>query len=282
MRGIKIQDIRSVSPFLAAFILLFLSVSCVWFFNTAFYAEKKESFFYFLHNTALSADLRLNEIYVRGRNKTSQKELLDTLHVERGMPITAVDLQRSREDIQRLPWVKTVHIERRLPHILYVQITERKPIAVWQNKGIYRPIDSDGQPIETTVGKLNGLPLIVGVDAPEKTPELLTFLAQEPELNKRVKGAVRKGQRRWDILLDNIEKGITVRLPEKDPASAWGRLAGLDRTEGLLKRKITMVDLRQPDKLIVRLEEPLVSKTKKKNGAAPAPQPAAEAESPTP
>ena len=92
----------------------------------------------------------------------------------------------------------------------------------------------------------------------------MTFLAQEPELNKRVKAAVRKGLRRWDIMLDDIEKGITVRLPEKDPASAWGRLANLNRAEGLLSRKITLVDLRQPDKLIVRLESPL-KKGKEKN-----------------
>ena len=243
--------------------MLFLSALFVWFFNSSFYAEKKESLIFFVHRAALSTDLRLSEVYVRGRVKTDEKELLDALKVERGMPITAVDIQKSREAVQHLPWIKTVHIERRLPHILYIQLTERTPIAVWQNKGEYRPVDADGQPIEILVQKLNGLPLVLGSDAPEKTPELLAFLAQEPELNKRVKAAVRKGQRRWDIMLDDIEKGITVRLPEKDPATAWGRLANLDRTEKLLSRKVTLVDLRQPDKLIVRLEE-APKKSKKK------------------
>ena len=55
-----------------------------------------------------------------------------------------------------------------------------------------------------------------------------------------------------------------VSLPEKDPAAAWGRLANLDRTQGLLSRKITMVDLRQPDKLIVHLEDELSKKGKKR------------------
>lgn len=264
MRFIKFQDIKALSPFLAAFALLSASVAIAWFLNSAFYAEKKESLTFFIHRAALSADLRLSEVYVRGRDKTDEKELLNTLKVERGMPITAIDLQQSREAVQHLPWVKTVHIERRLPHVLYIRLTERKPIAVWQNNGEYRPVDSDGQPVEIQVKKLSGLPLVLGSDAPEKTPELLTFLAQEPELSKRVKAAVRKGLRRWDVMLDDIEKGITVRLPEKDPASAWGRLANLNRTEGLLSRKITLVDLRQPDKLIVRLEAPL-KKGKEKN-----------------
>ncbi len=260
MRFIKLQDLKELNPFLAAFALLSASISVVWFLNSSFYAEKKESLIFFAQNMALSADLRLKEVYVRGRVKTDEKALLDALKTERGMPIIAVDLPQIRESVQRLPWVKTVHIERRLPHVLYVRLTERTPIAVWQNKGEYRPVDSDGQPIEVPVKKLNGLPLVLGSDAPEKTPELLAFLAQEPKLMKRVKAAVRKSRRRWDIVLDDIEKGITVRLPEKDPASAWGRLANLDRTQQLLSRDITLVDLCQPDKLIVRPKEPLLKK----------------------
>ncbi len=267
MRGLNLRKkIKQFSPFLAAFILLCSAILIVGLFHSSFYAEKKESLTFFIHNTALSADLRLTEVYVRGREKTPAKELLEALNVERGMPITAIDIQATREKIQRLPWVKTVHIERRFPHILYIRLTERTAIAVWQHKGVYRPIDSEGQPIETFVKKLNGLPLIVGADAPEKTPELLNFLSQEPELRARVKAAIRISQRRWDILLDDIENGITVRLPEKAPEAAWGRLANLDRTQQLLSRKITMVDLRQPDKLVVRLEEDVL-KDKKRNKA---------------
>ena len=264
MRFLRLQKFRLFFLFLIALSAAALFVLSVRFSKSAFYAEKKESLIYFFNNAALAADLRLNEVYIRGREKTTQKEILDTLKIERGMPITAVDLQQSREAVQRLPWVKTVQIERRMPHILYIRLTERTPIAVWQNKGLYRPVDSEGQPIETFIKKLNGLPLVVGPDAPERTPELLSFLAQEPELEKRFKAAVRRGQRRWDILLDDIEKGITIRLPEKDPASAWGRLANLDRTEKLLSRKVTMIDLRQPDKLVLRLEEDALKKEKKK------------------
>ena len=255
MRGLKFQNAIGLKPLLAVLALTVSAILIALFLNSAYYAEKKEKLAFFIHDTALNADLRLSEVYIRGRDRTTQKELLDVLKVERGMPITAIDLPEARKAVQRLPWVKTVHIERRLPHILYIRLTERTPVAVWQNRGEYRPIDTDGQPVETLVKKLNGLPLILGTDAPERTPELLAYLAQEPELRKRVKAAVRIGRRRWNILLDDIDKGITIRLPEKNPAAAWGRLANLNRTQGLLARKVTMIDLRMPDKLIVRLEE---------------------------
>lgn len=265
MRGLKFQNAFGLKTVLTASALAVSAALIAVFLNSAYYAEKKEKLAFFVHDAALNADLRLSEVYIRGRDRTTQKELLDVLKVERGMPITAIDLPEARKAVQRLPWVKTVHIERRLPHILYIRLTERTPVAVWQNKGEYRPVDADGQPVETFVKKLNGLPLVLGADAPERTPELLSFLAQEPELRKRVKAAVRVGRRRWNILLDDIDKGVTIRLPEKNPAAAWGRLANLNRTQGILARKVTMIDLRMPDKLIVRLEED--DRTAKTKGA---------------
>lgn len=266
MRGLKFQDIRKLSPFFAAFVLLILATATVFFVRSPYFSAKKDGFYYTLHEIALASDLRLTEVFVRGRDRTPQKELLDVVNVERGMPLTAINIHATRQKIQKLPWIKTVQIERRLPHILYISVQERTPIAVWQNQGTYQPIDSDGQLVETFVSSLEGMPLILGTDAPEKTPELLSFLSQEPDINKRVKAAVRVGQRRWNILLDDIDNGIIIRLPERDPAAAWSRLARLNNTQGLLKRKVTMIDLRQPDKLTVQLEEQ--PKTKKSSSKA--------------
>ena len=256
MRGLSFRLPANIRPFAAAFAVLVLASGIVAFTYSAYYAEKKEMLSYLVQQAAMTADLRLNEIFVRGRGRTPQKALLEILKAERGMPLTAIDIGKAREEIQRLPWEKTVEIERRLPHFLLVNLTERAPIAVWQNQGIYKPIDSDGQIIETTVRKLNGLPLILGMEAPEKTPELLSFLAQEPELMRRVKAGIRIGKRRWNVILDDLDDGITVRLPESDPASEWGRLARLNKTQRLLDRDISMIDLRQPDKLIVHVKEP--------------------------
>lgn len=219
---------------------------------SSFFAEKTATADFWIQQAALGAGLRLNEIFVRGRKKTPQKEILDCLAAEQGMPLTAVDLSAARDRIRRLPWVKTVEIERRLPHVLSVNITERKAIAVYQKNKIYRPVDEDGQIIETTVRRLDGLILLVGEEAPENAPDLLAFLKEEPDLFLRVRSAERIGKRRWNIHLDDTEQGIVIRLPETDPAAEWSRLARLNKSQKLLERDITMVDLRQPDKLIVR------------------------------
>jgi cell division protein FtsQ len=60
---------------------------------------------------------------------------------------------------------------------------------------------------------------------------------------------VRVGGRRWNLRLDS---GIDIALPEEDASGAWHRLAELERSEGILERDIQMVDLRLPDRLVVR------------------------------
>ncbi len=201
------------------------------------------------------AGLTLAEVFVKGRNRTSKNEIIHAMAVKRGMPMIAIDLENARKNLEALPWVESASIERRMPNLVHVNITERQPIALWQQKGQYFPIDANGKVVNAGIKGLEKLPLVVGKDAPEFTPELISILSSQPGLLKRTKAAVRIGNRRWDVVLDDVNKGISISLPENNPLSAWARLAQLEKNHGLLKRKLTMVDLRLPDKLTVRLDE---------------------------
>ena len=43
-----------------------------------------------------------------------------------------------------------------------------------------------------------------------------------------------------------------MRLPETRTAAAWSELARMEREHRLLERDVTMIDLRLPDRLVVR------------------------------
>ena len=45
-------------------------------------------------------------------------------------------------------------------------------------------------------------------------------------------------------------------LPEDDAASAWAKLAKLERTNRLLQRDVQTVDMRLPDRLVMRVNDP--------------------------
>lgn len=53
----------------------------------------------------------------------------------------------------------------------------------------------------------------------------------------------------------NFENGIAVRLPEDDVPGAWTRLATLEHDYKILERDLEFIDLRLPDRLIVRVRK---------------------------
>ncbi|MSP88344.1 MAG: FtsQ-type POTRA domain-containing protein [Alphaproteobacteria bacterium] len=194
--------------------------------------------------------LSVDDVLVVGRVETPRADVLAAIGVARGVPILAVDPTAARARLEQLPWIKAASVERRLPGTVFVHLTEREPVALWQRDGRLQPIDRDGKVVATAdVERFGHLLIVVGAGAPAHTPGLIAMLAAEPEIAKRVSAAVRIGNRRWNLQLDN---GVELRLPESDQARAWSWLANLDREHRVLARDVVSIDLRLPDRLIVR------------------------------
>ena len=198
------------------------------------------------------AGFRVEDILVEGRNRTPREQLLAALQVQRGDPILGIDLAATRQRLEEISWVKSATIERRLPGEVHLLISERNPIVLWQSQGKYYLVDRDGQVVGDEIEEYADLPLMVGEGAPDHAAELVDLLDSEPALKARVKAAQWIGDRRWNITLDRTTGGIDVRLPEDNPIAAWHELASLDKDQSLLERKVTLIDMRLPDRLVLR------------------------------
>jgi len=208
-----------------------------------------------LLDATAAAGLTVRQVYLVGRDKAPLKPLQEAVGAEPGMPILAFDPYAAREALLALPWVADAEVERRLPDHIVVQIRERIPMALWQRSDGYAVIDRAGVPIPTARPQaFHDLPLVVGEGAPERAAALLDALALEPDLATRVQAAILVSRRRWNLLLRN---GTEIRLPEQGVGDAWARLARAVHDQGLLDRDVMMVDLRLPDRLIVRSTQPL-------------------------
>ena len=208
--------------------------------------------------------LRVADIRVEGRQTTDRETILEALGARPGTPILAVDPARAKRQLESLPWVRSALIERRLPDTLYVRLVEREPLALWQHAGKIELIDRTGAVIPVSrLDQFAKLPLIVGEDAAAHASELLAMLASEPDLASRVTAAVQVGGRRWNLRIDN---SINVLLPADDPAAAWADLARLQRSSAILQRDVQAIDMRLPDRLVVRItpEPPKEAPTTKK------------------
>lgn len=202
------------------------------------------------------AGFRIEEVTVSGRGRTSMDEVAAALGARHGGPILAVDLELVKDRLEAIPSVRAAAVERHLPGTLHLALVERAPVAIWQNNGVHTLVDRDGVQIPGSIAGYEDLPLVVGDGAGIRAEELLTMLASEPELADRVKAAVRVGNRRWNVMLDDAQHGVEVRLPEDQAETAWHRLAQMEREKSLTNRAVAMIDLRTPDRMVLKTERP--------------------------
>jgi cell division protein FtsQ len=219
-----------------------------------------------LSRASVALGLSVQEVLVEGRTRTDPSRLLAAVGVARGDPIMNFDPQAARDRIAALPWVREVAVERRLPSLIYLRLEERTPIALWQTEGQIAVIDETGEVIPgIPPEQFANLTLVVGPDAPAHAAGLLGLLDSEPDLRSQVVAAVRVGGRRWNL---RFRGGTDVRLPENGAAEAWAQFARIEREHGVLQRDVDSIDLRLPDRLVVRTApgaDPPAAKTDGKN-----------------
>lgn len=204
-------------------------------------------------NLTARAGLAVGDVVVEGRERTAARDVLAVLDARRGAPILAFDPHAAKAELETLPWVRRATVERRLPDTIHVRIEERIPLALWQNRGRFSVIDLEGREIAgVDPGHFARLLAVVGDDAPQHAAPLIALLDTEPAMRARVAAAVRVGGRRWNLNLDN---GVVVNLPETNAGAAYERLAQLARDNGLVERDLVSVDLRLPDRLILRARD---------------------------
>lgn len=201
-------------------------------------------------DASVSAGFAVDNILVEGRVHADAEVLKALINVQKGDPLFSFDPVEAQGLIERISWVRAAHVERRLPDTLYIRLEERKPLALHQQKKTLRVLDEKGEAIATdNVARFKDLIVVLGEGAPEKAPGFIAHLSAEPALFVRVRSAKFIDKRRWDVTLDS---NVKVKLPEEDLGLALRRLALVQEDDGLLDKDLKSIDLREPDKIVVR------------------------------
>lgn len=199
--------------------------------------------------------LKIEKIEITGCTLTSKEEVMEALGVQKGDSILQFSVNDAKKNLNVLPFVDHVLIERQLPGSIIIHISERTPFAVWQNQGKFVLIDRQGNIVNDhgMSGKDGNaflkLPLVVGKGANLAAAELLDIITTQPEIKKRLVAAVRVGERRWNL---DLRDGTTVFLPENQEEPAVQRLIRYQKDFQLLDRPVKNIDLRLPDRMVIR------------------------------
>lgn len=205
-------------------------------------------------NAALAASaragLRVENVLVRGRNRESRADVAAALGAHRNMPILAFDPHAAKRRLEALPWIRTATVERRLPDTIYLRLDEREPLALWQSGNNLAVIDRDGVVVDRNdLGRYANLPMVVGKDAAKHASAIIEILRDRPVVHAHVNAIIRVSGRRWNL---QFKDGVVAELPEKGAARAVAQLADLIARDRILERNVTAIDMRLPDRLVVR------------------------------
>ncbi len=205
-------------------------------------------------NAAANAvGFRITNVAISGRKQLTQDEILAIGGVTGRSSLLFLDAATVRDKLKASPWIADATVLKLYPGQLQIDITERKAFALWQQDGALSVIAEDGAVLEPWVSRrFTSLPLVVGKGAATRAKDFLALLAQYPQVRAATKAMVFVGERRWNLRLAD---GLDVRLPETGLEGSLALLSKLDKEDRLFSRDITAIDMRLPDRVVVRLSD---------------------------
>ncbi len=236
---------------LAVFVVAVGSWGAVWF----FLSDADMSASSWAKETSISVLAKsgfvINNILVEGRENSDPDMLLALINVGKGDPIFSFKPKEAKTQIEKMGWVKSVRVERRLPDSIYLKLEERRPMALWQSADGLSLIDSDGAVItKSNLENFKNLLMIRGKGAPLKTSDLIAIIDAEESLKALIDNAELLDNRRWNLYMRD---GKIIKLPANDMGLALRNVALRHKQDDILgENAITVIDARYQGRLIVR------------------------------
>lgn len=198
-------------------------------------------------------EFMVNLMAVDGASEAVSEDIRAIVPVSFPISSFDLDLEQIRADVVELAAVKSASVRIRNGGVLQIDVAERQPVALWRNDGGLALVDRDGVVLDQVAHRAAepGLPLVAGERAQAQIGEALQLFAAAAPLKDRVRGLVRMGERRWDLVLD---RGQRIMLPEYEPVQALERVIALSAAQDMLARDLVAVDMRLAWRPTIRLD----------------------------
>ncbi|MCK8483898.1 cell division protein FtsQ/DivIB [Aliiroseovarius sp. S2029] len=199
---------------------------------------------------------------VEGATPVVADAVRDMLPIDFPISSFDLDLEAMRLELTKLDVVEKAALRVRPGGVLEVAITERQPVIIWRHDGILDLLDRSGHRVASLITR-NGrsdLPLIAGAGANQAVDEALALIETARPLGPSLRGLVRVGERRWDVVLATKQR---ILLPEHDSVAALEQVIALDQAQEVMARDLTVVDMRNPLRPTLRLGEPAVEELRR-------------------
>ena len=191
---------------------------------------------------------------IDGAGPALDSDIREVLPIDFPVSSFDLDLEAMRTQILELDPVKAASVRIRPGGILQIEVSERQPVVIWRTRDGLALLDENG----TYIGELPAradrpdLPLIAGEGADALVPEAMELFATARPLGERLRGLVRIGERRWDLVMDREQR---ILLPATHPVPALERVIALGEAQDMLQRDVAVVDMRLGARPTLRMTE---------------------------
>ena len=197
-------------------------------------------------------EFQVRMMTIEGASPVVDRALRAMLPVDLPASSFDIDLPALRLQVMQLDAVESIDLRIKPGGILSAVVKEREPAILWRHQRGIEILDRGGHRVASVTSRevRPDLPLISGEGADLVTEEALALFDAAGPILPRVRGLVRRGERRWDLVLDFNQR---IMLPETGAVVALEAAIALDRAEDMLGRDINVVDLRDPSRPVLRL-----------------------------
>jgi cell division protein FtsQ len=150
-----------------------------------------------------------------------------------------VDIERLRQSLEKLPWVRNVSIRREFPHRLVVQLEEHQALARWNNAEL---LNQQGEVFAAKSEQV--LPSFTGQDgsSAEVTQQYAQFSQQLAALDLQVSRLALSPRHAWQLRLSN---GMVLELGREDMQQRLARFVEVyPYSLAAMQSRVRYVDLR--------------------------------------
>ncbi len=199
-------------------------------------------------------EFMVNLMAIDGAGTSLSEDIREVVPLDFPLSSWDLDVELIRDTITGLDPVKSATVRIRPGGILQVDVVERQPVIVWRNRDGIELLDETGAHVDQIAARADhaDLPLIAGKGAHQHVPEALEILTTARSLGNRVRGLVRVGERRWDLVLDRNQR---IMLPTERPVRALERVLAVNEVQDLLERDVAAVDMRLGQRPTVRMNK---------------------------
>lgn len=202
-------------------------------------------------------EFMVNLMAIDGAGTSLAEDIREVVPLDFPMSSFDLDVQQIREVITGLDPVKSAGVRIRPGGILQVDVVERQPVVVWRTRDGTELLDETGAHVDDIPNRTtrSDLPLIAGAGANAHVGEAIRLLRASQPLGGRLRGLVRMGERRWDVVLD---RGQRIMLPPERAVQALERVLAVNEVQELLERDVAVIDMRIASRPTIRMTEAAV------------------------